>query len=301
MTGWANRTPLSGYSIDPDSLTVMSMTPVSPPLVPADFSPVEDHLLVERPEVGLVVVTLSNPTRRNLMSAPMTQAFARLVPALAGDSDVHCVVITGAGSAFCSGGDTSWIGSEPDATVDELRARMMPFYRTWLAIRDLPVPVVMGINGPAIGAGACFALAGDVRIGAASARFGVPFLKLGMHSGMATTYLLPEVVGMAVARDLLYTGRIIDAERMRELNVVTEVLPDEGFTAALVELGSGIAANAPIATKLTKVALRDGGPSSLEACIQWEALAQPITLATSDLQEGLAAVREKRPARFQGQ
>jgi len=283
-----------------DNLDPMSKNAEQPALEPESFSPEQDHLLVERPESGLVVVTLSYPQRRNVMSGPMTAAFARLVPALAADTRLRAVVITGAGTAFCSGGDTSWIGSEPDATVDRLRDRMMPFYRTWLAVRDLPVPVIVGINGPAIGAGACFALAADVRIGAASARFGVPFLKLGMHPGMATTYLLPEVVGMAAARDLLYTGRIIKAQRMLELDVITEILPDEGFGDAMVQIGSAVAANAPIATRLTKAALHDGGPRTLEACIQWEALAQPITLATADLQEGMAAVAQKRTARFVG-
>lgn len=282
------------------NLPRMTMTPPMPPLVPAEFTEAEDHLTVSRPEPGLVVVTLANPDMRNAMSAKMTQAFARLVPLLIGDDELRAVVLVGAGRAFCSGGDTSWIGSEPHKSVDEVRSRMIPFYRTWLAVRDIPVPVIVGVNGAAIGAGACFALGADVRIGAQSAKFGVPFLKLGMHPGMATTYLLPEVVGLAAARDLLYTGRIIDSARMLELGVVTEVLPDEGFTEAVIAIGSQVAQNAPIATKLTKVALRDGGPATLDACVEWEALAQPITLATEDLQEGLVAAREKRPPRFVG-
>lgn len=282
------------------SLAGMSMTPLPEQLNPAEFTAEADHLVVARPESGLVVVTLSYPNRRNAMSAQMTNAWARLVPALAGDKDLRCVVITGEGSSFCSGGDTGWIGAEPHATVDELRARMTPFYRTWLAIRDLEVPVVVGLNGPAVGAGACVALAGDVRIAAVSAAFSVPFLKLGMHPGMATTYLLPEVVGVAAARDLLFTGRTVRAQEMRELGIVSQVLPDEGFTEAVVDVGRGIAANAPFATRLTKAALRDGGPGTLADSVTWEALAQPVTLATADLQEGLAAAREKRPAEFLG-
>lgn len=276
------------------------MTMAPRPLNVDEFSAGRDNLVVKRPEPGLAVVTLTYPERRNLMSAPMTAAFARLVPALAGDRELRCVVVTGAGTAFSSGGDTGWIGSEPDASVDQLRTRMISFYRIWLAIRDLEIPVLMGINGPAIGAGACFSLAGDVRVGAASARFGVPFLKLGMNPGMATSYLLPEVVGVAVARDLLFTGRVIDAQRMLELNVITQILPDEGFADAVVEMGRTVAANAPIATRLTKAVLRDGAPATMEDSIQWEALAQPITLATQDLHEGLAAAREKRQPRFLG-
>lgn len=276
------------------------MTPPAPALRVEDFSVDADHLSVERPEPGLIVVTLSYPDRRNAMSPNMTNAWARLVPAIAGDPDVRCVVVTGAGKAFCSGGDTGWIGSEPEASVAALRTRMTPFYRTWLSIRSLEVPVVVGINGAAIGAGACLALAGDVNIAAESAKFAVPFLKLGMHPGMATTYLLPEAVGLPAARDLLFTGRVIGSAEMLSLGVVTQLLPDEGFREAVIAIGSAVAQNAPFATRLTKAALRDGGPGSLEDSIQWEALAQPVTLATEDLQEGLAAAREKRPARFVG-
>ncbi len=264
------------------------------------FHNAENHISVEISDTGVAIVTLSYPERRNAMSAAMTESFARLVPALCAHPDLRAVVITGQGNAFCSGGDTSWIGAEPAASVDQLRTRMTMFYRTWLAVRDIPVPVVMGINGPAVGAGACLALVGDVRVAAESARFSVPFLRLGMHPGMATTYLLPEVVGVAAARDLLYTGRVIDAAEMLRLGVVSRVLPDVGFTDAIVGIGEQIAGNAPIAARLLKAGLRDGGPTTLEDSIQWEAMAQPITLATTDLQEGLAAAREKRPACFTG-
>lgn len=278
----------------------MSMTPPAPVLDPAGYSAEADHVRVERPSPGLVVVWLANAERRNAMSVPMTRAWARLVPELAGDRDLRCVVVLGEGSAFCSGGDTGWIGSDPDATVDDLRARMMPFYRTWLAIGTLDVPVIAGINGPAVGAGACVALACDVRIASDSARFSVPFLRLGMHPGMATTFLLPEVTGVAAARDLLFTGRTVAAQEMLRLGIVSQVLADDDFSASVIELGERVAQNAPVATRLTKTALRDGGFDSLGDSVRWEALAQPVTLATADLQEGLRAARERRSPQFTG-
>src|SRR6185436_18338998 len=125
---------------------------------------------------------------------------------------LRAVVVSGAGSAFCSGGNTSWIASEPDATVDELRERMLPFYRAWLSIRRLEVPTIAAVNGPAIGAGLCLALACDLRYAAASARLGAPFVRLGMNPGMAATYLLPDAVGEANARELLLTGRTVEAD-----------------------------------------------------------------------------------------
>jgi enoyl-CoA hydratase/carnithine racemase len=259
-----------------------------------------EHLRVERPADGVVRLVLANPDQRNAMSDPMTASWVRAVDELAEDRGVRVVVVTGEGTAFCSGGNTGWIASEPDAEVDYLRTRMMAFYRAWLSIRKLEVPTIAAVNGPAIGAGLCLALACDIRYAAAGAKLGAPFVKLGMNPGMAATYLLPNAVGEANARELLLTGRTVEAEEARELGLVSRVLPADGFGSAVEEIAVGIAATAPIPSRYTKLALRDGGHQDLESCIQWEALAQPITLATADLQEGIRAAREKRAPEFRG-
>ena len=256
------------------------------------------HLRLERPTSGVAMLVLDLPEMRNAMSDEMTASWIRAVDHLAGDPQVRAVVVTGEGTAFCSGGNTGWIAGEPDATVDQLRTRMIAFYRAWLSIRRLEVPTIAAVNGPAIGAGLCLALACDLRYAAAGARLGVPFLKLGMHAGMAATYLLPDVVGDAHARDLLLTGRTVQDEEALRLGLVSGVLPAEGFLEAVLGTAAGIAANAPIATRLTTVALRVGGHADFDAALQWEALAQPVTLATEDLQEGIRAAREKRPPVF---
>ena len=282
------------------TLARMANPPVKTRMNPADFVPDVDHLRVERSETGLVVVTLDYPERRNAMSDPMTAAWVRLCSAIQADDTVRAVVVTGADKAFCSGGDLAWLGSDPDASVDLLRTRMLDFYRSWLAMREVSVPVIAAINGAAIGAGACIALMADIRIASDRAKFGVPFLQLGLHPGMATTYLLPEVVGVAAARDLLYTGRVIDAPRMMNLGLVSEVIEHEQLGARARELGERVASNAPIAARLLKSALRDGPMPTLDAAVQWEGIAQPVTMATSDLHEGLAAAREKRAPSFTG-
>jgi len=258
------------------------------------------HLRVDRRDDGVAVLTLDNPDQRNAMSDAMTASWVAAVDELAGDRDLRAVVVTGAGSAFCSGGNTGWIASEPDATVDELRTRMVAFYRAWLSIRRLEVPTIAAVNGPAIGAGLCVALACDIRYAARGARLGAPFVKLGMHAGMAATYLLPNVVGEAHARDLLLTGRLVDADEALRLGLVSRVLEADGFLDEVLTTAAGVAATAPVATRLTTVALRDGGHADFETALQWEGLAQPVTLATADLQEGIAAAREKRPPRFTG-
>jgi enoyl-CoA hydratase len=270
------------------------MSPESAPSGPLE------HLRVERPADGVVRLVLDNPDQRNAMSDQMTASWVRTVDELAADRSVRVVVVTGAGTAFCSGGNTGWIASEPDAEVDYLRTRMIAFYRAWLSIRKLEVPTIAAVNGPAIGAGLCLALACDIRYAAAGAKLGAPFVKLGMNPGMAATYLLPDVVGEAHARELLLTGRTVEAEEARQLGLVSRVFPSDEFADQVTGIAAGIAATAPIPSRYTTLALRDGGHPDLESCVQWEALAQPVTLATADLQEGIRAAREKRPPQFRG-
>jgi enoyl-CoA hydratase len=117
---------------------------------------------------------------------------------------------------------------------------------------------------------------------------------------MAASWLLPEVVGPAVARDLLLTGRTVDADEALRLGLVSRVIPDAELLDEVLTTAAGMAGTAPIASRLTKLALADGGHATYDAALQWEALAQPVTLATEDLQEGIRAAREKRPPHVRG-
>lgn len=256
------------------------------------------HLRLERPSPGVALLVLDNPALRNAMSDEMTASWVTAIDELAGDRSLRVVVVTGAGSAFCSGGNTSWLAGEPGMSVDHLRTRMISFYRAWLSIRRLEVPTIAALNGAAIGAGLCMPLACDLRFATPGAKLGVPFLKLGLHPGMAGTFLLPDVVGAAAARDLFLTGRLVAGEEALRLGLVSRLIEPEGFLDEVLEVAAGIAANAPIATRLTKIALADGGHADFDAALQWEALAQPITLATEDLQEGIRASQERRAPVF---
>ena len=255
-------------------------------------------LKVERPSAGVVLLTLDLPDRRNAMTDELTARWAAATEELRGDRSVRCVVVTGAGKAFCSGGDLGWLEAG-GATVDALRDKMLPFYRTWLSLRSLDVPSIAAINGAAVGAGAALALSCDIRYAGEAAKLSVPFGRLGMHAGMATTYTLTEVAGVAVARDLLLTGRTVDAAEMLQLRLCSAVYPD--LLDSVLGRAAEVAAGAPVAARLHKEALRDGGPVSIERALQWEALAQPVTMATADLQEGLRAKAERRPAVFTGE
>ena len=254
-------------------------------------------LKVERPSTGVVLLTLDLPDRRNAMTDELTASWTAAVTELRGDRSVRCVVVTGEGRAFSAGGDLGWLEAG-GATVDTLRDKMLPFYRAWLALRELDVPSIAAVNGPAVGAGAALALSCDIRYAGPSASLSVPFGRLGMHAGMATTYTLTEVAGVAAARELLLTGRSVDATEMLRLGLCSAVYDD--LVPTVLERAAEVAAGAPVPARLHKEALRDGGPASLERALQWEALAQPVTMATADLQEGLRAKAEKRPAVFTG-
>lgn len=257
-----------------------------------------EPLRVERTDDGVVMLTLSLPDRRNAMTAALTGAWRRTMAELRIDRDLRCVVVTGAGSAFCAGGDLAWLGDSRNAPIDFFRSRMTAFYRDWLAIRDLEVPTIAAINGAAVGAGLAVALACDLRYATPEAQMSVPFTALGLHPGMAATWLLPEVTTIAAARDLLLTGRSVRGPEAVSLGLVSALADDVGAYA--LDVARTIAACAPLATRLTKTALARGGHRSIEDALAWEALAQPITMATADLHEGLAAQTERRRPVFTG-
>jgi enoyl-CoA hydratase/carnithine racemase len=255
-------------------------------------------LLVDRPSPGVVLLTLALPERRNAMTEELTDAWTSTIAELATDRSLRAVVVTGQGTAFCAGGDLSWIEAG-GAAVDPLRTKMLGFYRAWLSIRDLEVPVLGAVNGPAIGAGLCLALACDVRYAAPTARFGAPFASLGMHPGMAASYLLPEAIGLPRAREMLYTGRIVGADEAAQIGLINGVVPAESLLEEVLATAEKVASMAPIAIRLTKSALRHG-PRSYAEALEWEALAQPITMSTNDMREGLRAQGERRKPSFEG-
>ena len=260
--------------------------------------PAADAALLTEPSPGVRLLTLNRPELRNAMTEELTAAWTAALDAVAAASGTRVLVITGAGSSFCSGADLSWFDEGADEiTPVALRERMLPFYRAWLRPRDLPFPVIAAVNGPVVGAGVCLALACDLRYAAPGATFSTPFIYLGTHGGMGATWLLPEAVGVPRAREMLYTGREVGAAEAREWGLVTGV--EDDAVAHALEVATHIAAAGPIATRLTKTGLEQAA-RGLEASLQWEALAQPVTMTTSDLHEGIEARRQHRPPSFVG-
>jgi enoyl-CoA hydratase len=163
------------------------------------------------------------------------------------------------------------------------------------------VPTIAAVNGHAVGAGLALALACDLRYAASDAKLLAPFTALGLHPGMATTWLLPEVAGLPLAREMLFTGRAVTGAQAESYGLVNRAVPRELVLQEALEAAGRIAAQAPIATRLTKVALAGGGHPDLDAALRWESLAQAVTMASKDMLEGLAAQRDKRRPEFTGE
>jgi enoyl-CoA hydratase/carnithine racemase len=251
------------------------------------------------PAPGVRQITLALPKLRNAMTAELTEAWVEAIEDVKADPAVRAVVLTGEGPVFCAGADLSWLGQlEPgEGRPDDLRERMLPFYRAWLSARELSVPVVAAINGPTIGAGIALALSCDLRYAAPSATFRASFIQVGTYGGMAANWLLAEAVGLSRAREMLFTGREVPASEALQWGMISGI-SDDVLDLAL-DAATRVAAAAPIATRLTKAG-NNQLPDTLDAALQWDALAQPLTMATEDIHEGIQAIHERRAPSFKG-
>ncbi|MFE7664385.1 enoyl-CoA hydratase/isomerase family protein [Streptomyces celluloflavus] len=259
----------------------------------------QEPLRVEHRPNGVTVLTFDNPDRRNPMTRRLTEQWQRTMQSLREAPDLRAVVVTGTGPAFCSGADLGELADAHGQGLPAARAHLSAFYRTWLTIRDLPVPTVAAVGGHAVGAGLALALACDLRYAAEEAKLGAPFVQLGLHPGMATTALLAEAVGLPRARELLLTGRLVSGARAAALGLVHEALPADQVLRYALDVADEAAAAAPLAVRLTKSGLAQGQPT-VEQALTWEALAQPVTVTTDDFREGVRARQEHRPPRFTG-
>lgn len=256
----------------------------------------------------VATLTFNDPDRRNAMSQAMGEAFAACIAGLEGDAGLRALVLTGAGRAFSAGGDLDMIESRARAGLEspggEVRERhrrfMRGFYGLFLSVRDLPCPTVAAIQGHAIGAGFCVALACDLRIAANEARLGLNFTRLGIHPGMGATWTLPRLVGPARAAELLYTGRIVDGAEAERLGLVNRALPRDEVLDAARSLASEVAACAPHAVRGAKRSLARTASETLDRQLDTEAAEQALNYESHDLLEGIAAARERRTPRFSG-
>lgn len=260
-------------------------------------SPAGSAVRFELVEGDVGVITLSRPDNRNSMTPELLDAFAAASAAARAHTGLRCVVVTGTGACFSAGADFKATLQREGGAPSE---RSYAMYEPFLSLLDLPVPVIGALNGHAVGGGFGLALVCDVRVGAEGAKYGANFVKLGLAPGMAISYLLPRLVGLARASELLYTGTLVDGREAAQLGILNRALPAAEVLPAAMEMARRIAANAPLAVRATKAAMRQGLELHVREHARFEALAQAETIATADAKEGIAALLAKRDPVFTG-
>lgn len=243
-------------------------------------------------------ITLNRPDKRNAMAPEMLQAFQGVIDAVRADRDIRCLVITGSGANFCSGADfRSGILDRGDALPHEASYGI---YRPFLTILDVEVPVIAAMNGHAIGGGFGLGLVCDIRVANRDARYGANFARLGLHSGMAISYLLPRIAGVPRAAELLFTGRVFSGAQAAEMGIANYATAPDQVLAKAHELAAEIAAGAPAAVRMMKRSMYRGLGWDPKTAGEYEAHAQSRTLEMADAKEGVQALLEKRQPRFRG-
>jgi len=261
-----------------------------------------ETLLVDRPREGIAVVTLNRPGRLNALTFGMFDELARLAAEIGSDDGVRVLVLTGAGRGFCAGLDLADAGRLPDMTAARFLDGQESWSRAITSFRRLPKPVIAAVNGPAAGAGFSLALAADIRIAAPAARFNAAFIKIGLTGGdCGSSWMLPRIVGLGHAYEILLTGRLVEADEAARIGLVNRVVPAADLVASAVEMAELIAANSPLGVRLTKqmVQVNVDAPS-LEAAVELENRNQALAAGTQDMVEAFTAFREKRPPAFTG-
>jgi enoyl-CoA hydratase len=227
----------------------------------------------------------------------------RAVEELRADESVRAVILTGAGKAFCAGGDLAMLARDAGAegaTGPSMGATPREFYDRFLSIRRLAVPTIAAINGPAIGAGLCLALACDLRVAASGATMGMSFVTVGIHPGMGATFWLPTLVGVPMAWELLFTGRLIDAVEAYRIGLLNRVVTRDKLLGAAEILAGEIASAAPVAVRLLKETLRRSLDDGLARALEDESRQQAKSFQTEDAKEGIRALMERREPKFRG-
>jgi len=262
--------------------------------------------VIERtePADGIVQLTLNRPSSLNAMTAEMVQSLHEHLAAIAFDPVARVVILTGSGRGFCAGLDLRGYGSAPHTehlgrtqtgfAVQKHIASLIP------ALRSLPQPVIAAVNGAAAGGGFALVMGSDIRLAARSAKFNAAFIRIGLSAcDIGTSWLLPRLVGMGRAQELMLTGRIFDAEEAYRIGLVVDLLDDDTLLDAALAKAHEIMLNSPFGVALTKEGMWGSMEiPAMQTAIDMENRQQIMASATDDHREAMTAFLERRPPRY---
>jgi len=244
-------------------------------------------------------ITINRPDNRNSMDDEVLPYFYDVIEKVKNDKSLRCVIITGSGHSFCAGADfKSNIMNQKDGFLPQEIFELI--YKPFLSVLDIEVPTIAAMNGHAIGGGLGLALVCDMRVANKDAKYGANFVRLGVHSGMAISYLMPRLVGLAVANELLFTGRLISGKRAEEIGLANYAVDADQVVEKAWEIAGEVRDCAPTAVKLMKRSVYRGLDLRPKDAAEIESFSQAQTFAMEDSKEGVKALFEKRKPEFRG-
>lgn len=258
----------------------------------------EQRVVLDRREGGVVFVVINNPERRNAIDMEVRDELHRMFEGLERDDEARVIVLTGQGEHFCAGGD---IKAWKDFTVVEAKERIRRIHRPVRKILEMEKPIIAMVKGYAVGAGMNFALACDMVFASDDARFAQSFVRVGLVPDAGGMCFLPVAVGLHRAKELMFTGELIDAHEAHSMGIVNRLFPKEKLEEETLAFARKIASGPPIAIGLIKKILNTTFLDMVEGVFEHEATGQPFCFQTTDHKEGRAAFFEKRDPRFVGE
>ena len=247
---------------------------------------------------NIAQITLNRPDNRNSMDNELMPAFHEAINGVRDNKDLRCLIITGTGKSFCAGADfkSNMVGE----VVRPPNEAVMNLYRPFLAIQEIGIPVIAAMNGHAIGGGFGLALICDMRIANKNSKYGANFARLGLHSGMAVSYMLPRITGLPAANELMFTGRLITGEKAEQIGLANYAMETDEILDKAWDLAREISACAPVAVRMIKRSIYRGLEWNPYNAAEYEAHCQSRTFEMEDAREGIVALLEKREPVFSG-
>ena len=254
-------------------------------------------------EAGIATVTLNRPETLNALNEVMIRELLQVIDELDKDSDIRVMVLTGAGRAFCAGaqiGGGGGIGAMSDIGVEGMRQGLRMMQEVTAGIYHLAVPTIAMVNGAAVGAGASMAYACDMRVGSEKTKFRCSFTKIGIIPCPGDVWLLPRIVGLAKASEIIFVADFVDGKEAEKIGLLNKLVEVDDLEKETMDLARKISIGPPIALKADKVLMHRGLHMDIDTNLEMLAAYGPTALTSEDMKEGIMAFIEKRDPQFKG-